>query len=85
MANKKFANKPLYDEVVRRFSAYVGTSFQKGVTASGRPVEVYALFGGQWPHSSYTKEMEKLVQDVKLVEEADGHLSKLAALRKVYV
>ena len=53
LANKKFANKPLYDEVVKRFAAYVGTSFQKGVTASGRPVEVYALFGGQWPHSSY--------------------------------
>lgn len=53
MANKKFANKKLYDEVTRRFAAYVGTSFQSGVTASGRPVEVYALFGGQWPHSSY--------------------------------
>jgi uptake hydrogenase large subunit len=53
MANKKFANKPLYDEVVRRFAAYVGTSFQQGVVASGRPVEVYAIFGGQWPHSSY--------------------------------
>ena len=53
MANKKFANKPLYQEVVKRFAAYVGTSFQQGVTASGRPVEVYALFGGQWPHSSY--------------------------------
>ncbi|MFZ4559054.1 MAG: nickel-dependent hydrogenase large subunit [Saprospiraceae bacterium] len=53
MANKKFANKPLYEEVVRRWAAYVGTSFQKGVTASGRPVEVYAIFGGQWPHSSY--------------------------------
>ena len=53
LANKKFANKPLYSEVVKRFSAYVGTSFQSGVTASGRPVEVYALFGGQWPHSSY--------------------------------
>ncbi len=53
MANKKFANKPLYQEVVKRFAAYVGTSFQTGVVASGRPVEVYALFGGQWPHSSY--------------------------------
>lgn len=53
MANKKFANKKLYDEVVRRFAAYVGTSFQAGVTASGRPVEVYALIGGQWPHSSF--------------------------------
>ncbi len=53
MANKKFANKPLYQEVVKRWAAYVGTSFQRGVVASGRPVEVYALFGGQWPHSSY--------------------------------
>jgi hydrogenase large subunit len=53
MANKKFANKKLYAEVVKRFSAYVGTSFQSGVTASSIPVEVYALFGGQWPHSSY--------------------------------
>jgi hydrogenase large subunit len=53
LANKKFANKSLYPEVVKRFSAYVGTSFQTGVTASGLPVEVYAIFGGQWPHSSY--------------------------------
>jgi len=53
MANKKFANKPLYDEVTRRFAAYVGTSFEKGVAISAKPVEVYALFGGQWPHSSY--------------------------------
>lgn len=53
MANKKFANKPLYDEVTRRFAAYVGTSFEKGLAISAKPVEVYALFGGQWPHSSY--------------------------------
>lgn len=53
MANKKFANKPLYAEVAKRFSAYVGTSFQTGVTASALPVEIYAIFGGQWPHSSY--------------------------------
>lgn len=53
LANKKFANKPLYAEVAKRWSAYVGTSFQTGLTASGRPVEIYAIFGGQWPHSSY--------------------------------
>src|SRR6218665_3685581 len=41
MANKKFANKPLYAEVVKRWAAYVGTSFQKGVTASALPVQVY--------------------------------------------
>lgn len=53
LANKKFANKPLYAEVVKRWSAYVGETFQKGLTASALPVQVYALFGGQWPHSSY--------------------------------
>ncbi|MEM6263350.1 MAG: nickel-dependent hydrogenase large subunit [Bacteroidota bacterium] len=53
MVNKKFANKPLYDEVARRFAAYVGTSFEPGLAISAKPVEIYALFGGQWPHSSY--------------------------------
>lgn len=53
LANKKFANKPLYAEVVKRWSAYVGETFQKALTASALPVQVYALFGGQWPHSSY--------------------------------
>lgn len=42
-----------YDEAVRRFAPYVGTSYQKGVVLSNKPVEVYALFGGQWPHSSF--------------------------------
>lgn len=53
LANKKYANKPLYKEVVKRWSAYTGETFQKGLTASGLPVQVYAIFGGQWPHSSY--------------------------------
>ena len=39
--NKKFANKPVYAEVVKRFAAYVGTSFQKGVTASGNALTKY--------------------------------------------
>jgi Ni,Fe-hydrogenase I large subunit len=53
LTNKKFSNKPLYDEVVRRWSAFVGTSFQQGLASSSKPVEIYAIFGGQWPHSSY--------------------------------
>ncbi len=53
MANKKFASKPLFDEVARRFAAFVGTSFEPGLAISAKPVEIYALFGGQWPHSSY--------------------------------
>jgi uptake hydrogenase large subunit len=53
LVNKKYALIPEYDEVVRRFAPFVGTSYEKGVTLSGRPVEIYAIFGGQWPHSSF--------------------------------
>ena len=51
--NKKYAKSSFYAEAVRRWAPYTGTNYQIGVTISGRPVEIYALFGGQWPHSSY--------------------------------
>ncbi|MBE7159588.1 MAG: nickel-dependent hydrogenase large subunit, partial [Rhodospirillales bacterium] len=51
--NKNYRNSRFYEEGVRRFAPYVGTSYERGVTISGRPVEIYALFGGQWPHSSF--------------------------------
>jgi Ni,Fe-hydrogenase I large subunit len=49
----QYANAPSYEEAARRFAPYVGTAYQKGVTLSQLPVEVYAIFGGQWPHSSF--------------------------------
>jgi Ni,Fe-hydrogenase I large subunit len=51
--NKNYAGSPLYAEAVRRFAPYVGASYQPGVLYSAKPVEVYAIFGGQWPHSSF--------------------------------
>ncbi|MBS1793842.1 MAG: nickel-dependent hydrogenase large subunit [Acidobacteria bacterium] len=51
--NKNYANAKDYDEAVRRFAPFVGTSYEHGVTTSNKPVEVYAIFGGQWPHSSF--------------------------------
>lgn len=51
--NQKYAGAKLYDEVVRRFAPIVGTSYEVGVTTSNKPVEVYAIYGGQWPHSSF--------------------------------
>ncbi len=53
LTNKNYARSPLYEEAVRRFAPYVGTSYGPGVVLSGKPVEVYAIFGGQWPHSSF--------------------------------
>jgi len=51
--NKKYAGSPFYEEAVRRWAPYTGKHYELGVTISGRPVEIYALFGGQWPHSSF--------------------------------
>ncbi|MDA8185715.1 MAG: nickel-dependent hydrogenase large subunit [Acidimicrobiales bacterium] len=53
LTNKNYAKSPLYEECIRRFAPYVGTSYQPGVVLSSKPVEVYAMFGGQWPHSSF--------------------------------
>ena len=53
LVNKNYANAKGYDEAVRRFSPFVGTSYEPGVSLSAKPVEVYAIFGGQWPHSSF--------------------------------
>mgnify|MGYP005812805319 CR=1 FL=1 len=53
LTNRNYAKAAEYDEVVRRFAPFVGTSYERGVTLSNKPVEVYAIFGGQWPHSSF--------------------------------
>ncbi|NOK80949.1 MAG: cytochrome-c3 hydrogenase [Chloroflexi bacterium AL-W] len=53
LVNKNYAKAEFYEEAVRRFAPFVGTGYEKGVTLSGKPVEVYAIFGGQWPHSSF--------------------------------
>jgi uptake hydrogenase large subunit len=53
LTNKNYAQIEGYDEAVRRFAPFVGTSYEAGVTLSGKPVEVYAIYGGQWPHSSF--------------------------------
>ena len=51
--NKIYARSRHYEEAVRRWAPFTGRNYEIGITVSGRPVEIYALFGGQWPHSSY--------------------------------
>ncbi len=48
-----YRNSPYYEEACARWTAYTGRHYEIGVTISGKPVEIYALFGGQWPHSSF--------------------------------
>lgn len=51
--NKNYARSQYYEEAVRRWAPFTGKHYELGIAISGRPVEIYALFGGQWPHSSY--------------------------------
>ncbi len=51
--NKAYAKASMFDEIVRRHAPFVGTSYEPAVQVSAKPVEIYALLGGQWPHSSF--------------------------------
>ena len=53
LTNKKYKNSPFYEEACKRFTPFTGTSYEIAIITSAKPVELYALFGGQWPHSSY--------------------------------
>ncbi|NJL78766.1 MAG: cytochrome-c3 hydrogenase, partial [Richelia sp. SM2_1_7] len=53
LTNKKYRHSHFYQEACRRFAPFTGKSYEIGITISSKPVEIYALFGGQWPHSSY--------------------------------
>ncbi|MBP6996197.1 MAG: nickel-dependent hydrogenase large subunit [Phycicoccus sp.] len=53
LVHENYRSSAMYEEACRRFTAYTGTAYQKGVVLSSKPVEVYAMFGGQWPHSSF--------------------------------
>jgi hydrogenase large subunit len=53
LVNKKYAKATDYAEAVRRFAPFVGESYEPGVVLGAKPVEVYAILGGQWPHSSF--------------------------------
>jgi uptake hydrogenase large subunit len=51
--NKNYAKSHFYEEAVRRWAPYTGKHYELGIAMSGKAVEIYALLGGQWPHSSY--------------------------------
>lgn len=53
LINKKYAKSKYYAEAAKRWTPFVGTHYEPGVTLSNKPVEIYAIFGGQWPHSSF--------------------------------
>jgi hydrogenase large subunit len=53
LTNKRYQNKSLYKEAVRRFQPFCGESVVAVIQASKKIPEIIAILGGQWPHSSF--------------------------------
>jgi Ni,Fe-hydrogenase I large subunit len=52
-ANPQFQNQPLFDQACRRYQPLRGRSVQGCIAATQQILEIVAILGGQWPHSSF--------------------------------
>jgi len=51
--NPVYADQELFPEAVRRYAPFQGESVIEVIRHTKRIVEIVAIIGGQWPHSSY--------------------------------
>jgi uptake hydrogenase large subunit len=51
--NPKYAGSALYDEAVRRYAPLRGETAIEVLRETKKVLEIVAIIGGQWPHSSY--------------------------------
>ncbi|MCH5373728.1 MAG: nickel-dependent hydrogenase large subunit, partial [Planctomycetes bacterium] len=52
-ANPIYRDSPLFAEAVRRYEPLKGETAREVIGQTKRIVEIVAILGGQWPHSSY--------------------------------
>lgn len=52
-ASAAHAKEPLYEEAVRRHRPFQGESVVEAIRATKHLLEIIAILGGQWPHSSF--------------------------------
>lgn len=52
-AGPAHAGEPLHDEAQRRYRPFVGETAVEVIRATKRLLEIVAILGGQWPHSSF--------------------------------
>lgn len=53
LCNEKYRKHPLYPQIVEAFQAFKGKTYCQTIRHTKQLLEIVALFGGQWPHSSY--------------------------------
>ncbi|MBN1825536.1 MAG: nickel-dependent hydrogenase large subunit [Candidatus Eisenbacteria bacterium] len=51
--NPAYRDRPLYEEAARRYAPFRGETVIETIRETRSVVEVVAILGGQWPHSSY--------------------------------
>jgi hydrogenase large subunit len=52
-ANPAYAKHSLYEQAVRRYQPFAGSSVVAALRSTKKILEVIAILGGQWPHSAY--------------------------------
>lgn len=53
LANPRWAGQPWHQEACRRFAPFAGETVIEVLRETKRVLEVVAIIGGQWPHSSF--------------------------------
>lgn len=53
MIHLRYANQPLHGEAFRRYAVLKGETTLQTVNETKRLLEIIAILGGQWPHSSF--------------------------------
>lgn len=51
--HSKYSRSPLFEKLCQAFQPFQGHVYRSGLEYSRLIVQIIALFGGQWPHSSY--------------------------------
>ncbi len=50
--NRLYEKYEFYPEILKRWTPLVGSSYKEAIRWSKKYTEIYAIFGGQWPHGS---------------------------------
>jgi Ni,Fe-hydrogenase I large subunit len=53
LTRPRYADQPLYAEAVRRYQVLKGETTRQAVEETQKLIEIIAILGGQWPHSSF--------------------------------
>jgi uptake hydrogenase large subunit len=53
LCNPRYAERPGYAEIVEAFAPFKGRIYRETVVETKKILEIVAIFGGQWPHSSH--------------------------------